>query len=110
MWQGLQNFDSGSSALRLSQRARRIARLLSYRAANHSHNLIEGGDLSWRNLRLRPSRKLREGTDKSFLNGAELTLRKCKAGFRMSDLKEPKVLARVSNGQREALYETGRAQ
>ena len=34
-----------------------------------------------------PHERLREGTDKWFLKWAELTLRKCKAAFRMSDLK-----------------------
>ena len=45
---------SGSSGLRLSQRALRIAQLLWYKATNHSHSLIEGGDLLLRNLRVRP--------------------------------------------------------
>ena len=39
--------------------------------------------------------------------GAKLTLRKCKAGLRMSDLRNPKVLARVSNGQRGRLTKLG---
>ena len=45
---------SGSSALHLSQRARQFARLPSCKATNHSHSLIEGGDLLLRNLRVRP--------------------------------------------------------
>jgi hypothetical protein len=42
-------------------------RLLSCKATDHSHSLIEGGDLSLRNLPSPPLTRLREGTDKSFL-------------------------------------------
>jgi hypothetical protein len=85
----LAELHSGCLVPDLSQRARRIAPLPSCKATNHSHSLIEGGELSWAQSLLRPSQELREGTDKWFLKWAELTLRKCKAGFRMSDLKQP---------------------
>jgi hypothetical protein len=89
VWQVSRNFIAGCLVPDLSQRARRIAPLPSCKATNHSHSLIEGGELSWAQSLLRPSQELREGTDKWFLKWAELTLRKCKAGFRMSDLKQP---------------------
>ena len=60
-----QAFDMACCLLR--QRARRIARLLSCGATDHSHSLIEGGGPSLRNLPSPPLTRLREGTDKSFL-------------------------------------------
>ena len=55
------------SALDQSLCAPRVAPFLLCKATNHSHSLIEGGDLSWAQSLLRPSQELREGTDKWFL-------------------------------------------
>ena len=93
LWQVLVELWNGSSALHLSQHARRIARLLSCKATNHSHNLIEP-DLSWRNLRLRPIMRAK-GRNRQIVpkwvssevaetHSGCISLRECKAAFRTS--------------------------
>lgn len=54
-----------------------------------------------------PLTELREGTDKWFLKWAELTLRKCKAGSRMSDLEWESFARREPRGARERLGPVG---
>jgi hypothetical protein len=66
VWQVLRNFIAATE--RLTYRSAHHGSLLpSCEATNHSHGLIEGGDLSRAQYPLRSSRELREGTDKWFL-------------------------------------------
>jgi hypothetical protein len=55
------------SVLDRSWCARRIAPLLSCKAANPFHSLIEAGNPSWAQSLLAPLMRLREGTDNLFL-------------------------------------------
>jgi len=94
---------SVSSALRLSRRARRIARLLSCKATNHSHSLIEGGDLPSAISVSAPHET--KGRNRQIVPkmGPDSHCENARQGSGCRTLRNPKVLARVSNGQREAL-------
>ena len=81
VWQVLRNY--GAAPQRFTYRSAHggFAPLLSCKATNHSHSLIEGGDLPCAQSPSPPLTRLREGTAKTFQKWVELTLRECKAGF-----------------------------
>jgi SAM domain (Sterile alpha motif) len=103
----LAELHSGCLVPDLSQRARRIAPLPSCKATNHSHSLIEGGELSWAQslLPLTGAKgRNRQIVPKMGLNSP---CENARQGSGCRTLRNPEVLARVSNGPVKRFRYTG---